>query len=71
MSDRPARYEERNARAASDADHGVLNEAQFYLDVTDGGLGERVAVGLRQLLRDPGRALVLVLATLWPEFGML
>jgi hypothetical protein len=45
-----------------------LNEAQFYLDVTDGGLGERVAAGLRQLLRDPGRAPVLVLATLWPEF---
>ena len=45
-----------------------LNEAQFYLDVTDGGLGERVAAGLRELLRDPARAPVLVLATLWPEF---
>jgi hypothetical protein len=30
-----------------------LNEAQFYLDVADGGLGERVAAGLRELLRDP------------------
>ena len=45
-----------------------LNEAQFYLDVEDGGLGERVAAGLRELLRDPGRAPVLVLATLWPRF---
>ncbi len=45
-----------------------LNEAQFYLDVADGGLGERVAAGLRELLRDPTRAPVLVLATLWPQF---
>ena len=45
-----------------------LNEAQFYLDVLDGGLGERVAAGLRELLRDPARAPVLVLATLWPQF---
>jgi hypothetical protein len=45
-----------------------LNEAQFYLDVADGGLGERVAAGLRELLRDPDRAPVLVLATLWPRF---
>ena len=45
-----------------------LNEAQFYLDVADGGLGERVAAGLRELLRDPGRAPVLVLATLWPQY---
>ena len=44
-----------------------LNEAQFYLDA-DSGLGERVAAGLRELLRDPGRAPVLVLATLWPRF---
>ena len=43
-----------------------LNEAQFYLEVAEGGLGERVAAGLRELLRDPGRAPVLVLATLWP-----
>ena len=46
-----------------------LNEAQFYLDVADGGLGERVAAGLRELLRDPARAPVLVLATLWPSSG--
>jgi TIR domain len=45
-----------------------LNEAQFYLDVTDGGLGERVAAGLRELLRDPARAPVLILATLWPQY---
>src|SRR5262249_6481592 len=45
-----------------------LNEAQFYLDVEDGGLGERVAAGLRELLRDLARSPVLVLATLWPQF---
>ena len=45
-----------------------LNEAQFYLDPAETGLGERVAAGLRELLRDPGRAPVLVLATLWPQF---
>ena len=44
-----------------------LNEAQHYLDVADGGRGERVAAGLRDLLRDPARAPVLVLATLWPQ----
>jgi hypothetical protein len=42
-----------------------LNEAQFYLG---DGLGERVAAGLRELLRDPDRAPVLVLATLWPKY---
>ena len=45
-----------------------LNEAQFYLDPAEAGLGERVAAGLRELLRDPARAPVLVLATLWPGF---
>ena len=45
-----------------------LNEAQFYLDVPGAGLGERVAAGLRELLRDPGRVPVLVLATLWPQY---
>ena len=45
-----------------------LNEAQFYLGTADGGPGERVAAGLRELLRDPARAPVLVLATLWPRF---
>ena len=45
-----------------------LNEAQLYLDVAADGLGEQVAAGLRELLRDPARGPVLVLATLWPEF---
>ncbi len=46
-----------------------LNDAQFYLDPpADLGLGERVAAGLEELLRDPDRAPVLVLATLWPQF---
>jgi uncharacterized protein YidB (DUF937 family) len=45
-----------------------LNEAQFYLDPPEARLGERVAAGLRELLRDPGRAPVLVLATMWPEY---
>jgi hypothetical protein len=45
-----------------------LNEAQFYLDTADAGLGEQVAAGLRELLRDPGRAPALVLATMWPRF---
>jgi hypothetical protein len=44
-----------------------LNEAQLYLETAD-ERGERVAAGLRELLRDPGRAPVLVLATLWPEY---
>jgi hypothetical protein len=41
-----------------------LNEAQYYLDA---GLGEHVAAGLREVLHDPTRGPVLVLATLWPE----
>ncbi len=45
-----------------------LNEAQLYLDVAEDGLGEKVAAGLRELLRDPARTPVLVLATLWPRF---
>jgi hypothetical protein len=45
-----------------------LNEAQFYLQPTDTGLGERIAAGLRTLLRDPERGPVLVLATLWLEY---
>jgi hypothetical protein len=42
-----------------------LNEAQFYLA---GRLGERVAAGLRELLRNPDRGPVIVLATLWSQF---
>ncbi|HEY6789334.1 MAG TPA: hypothetical protein VI365_18680, partial [Trebonia sp.] len=45
-----------------------LNEAQFYLGVAAGGLGERIAAGLREALRDPARGPVLVLATLWVEY---
>jgi len=45
-----------------------LNEAQFYLDEPGNGRGERIAAGLRELLRDPTRGPVLVLATLWPLF---
>ncbi|MFE3122950.1 hypothetical protein ACFXHD_05975 [Streptomyces hydrogenans] len=41
-----------------------LNEAQFYLAPS---LGDQVAAELRNVLRDPQRAPVLVLATLWPE----
>lgn len=45
-----------------------LNEAQLYLDVLSEGLGERVAAGMRELLRDPSRAPVLILATMWETF---
>jgi hypothetical protein len=45
-----------------------LNDAQLHLDVPDDRLGEKVAAGLRELLCDPDRSPVLVLATLWPEF---
>lgn len=43
-----------------------VNEAQFYLALTDAG--ERIAAGLRELLRDRGRRPVPVPATLWPEY---
>ena len=45
-----------------------LNEAQLYLNPTDPALGERVASGVRELLRDTARAPVLVLASLWPRY---
>jgi hypothetical protein len=45
-----------------------LNEAQHYLLTRGSDLGERVAAGLRELLRDPGRAPVLLLGTIWPEY---
>ncbi|WP_370136486.1 tetratricopeptide repeat protein [Streptacidiphilus sp. EB103A] len=45
-----------------------LNEAQHYLLTAVDGLGERVAAGLRELLRDPQRAPVLVLGTVWTEY---
>ena len=42
-----------------------LNEAQEYIGGTD---GERVAAGLREMLRDPARGPVLILATLWRRY---
>lgn len=45
-----------------------LNEAQRFL-LTDGSsAGEQVAAALRRTLGDRGRAPVLILATLWPEY---
>jgi uncharacterized protein YidB (DUF937 family) len=44
-----------------------LNEAQRYLG-SPGDTGERVAAGLRTLLRDRARDPVLVLGTLWPVY---
>lgn len=41
-----------------------LNEAQRYLAPPDGS-GEELAAGLWELLRDPSRGPVLILATLW------
>ncbi|MDV9170074.1 helix-turn-helix domain-containing protein [Streptomyces sp. W16] len=43
-----------------------LNEAQHYLG--DGQSGERIAASVHTLLTDPGRAPVLVLGTLWPDY---
>jgi tetratricopeptide (TPR) repeat protein len=45
-----------------------LNEAQHYLLTPSSDLGERVAAGLRELMRDPQRGPVLVLGTIWPEY---
>ncbi|MGX4690730.1 hypothetical protein [Streptomyces sp. JNUCC 63] len=63
----PSRPDAALADLADIAPHTVvwLNEAQHYLGPDP--LGERVAAGLRDLLHDPSRAPVLVLATLWPE----
>ncbi|WP_405966684.1 hypothetical protein OG613_06180 [Streptomyces sp. NBC_00015] len=44
-----------------------LNEAQHYL-LTASDPGERPAAKLRSLLADTGRAPVLVLGTMWPEY---
>jgi TPR repeat protein len=45
-----------------------LNEIQHYLLTPTSDLGERVAAGLRELLRDGRRGPVLVLGTVWPEY---
>ena len=63
----PTRPDAALAELAELAPHTViwLNEAQFYL--APNKLGEQVAAGLRNLLREPQRGPVLVLATLWPN----
>lgn len=45
-----------------------LNETHHYLLTPGSAAGERVAAGLRELLRDPARGPILVLGTLWPEY---
>jgi hypothetical protein len=45
-----------------------LNESHHYLLTPRSALGEQVAAGLRDLLRQIGRSPVLVLGTLWPEY---
>lgn len=45
-----------------------LNETQVYLQTADNDQGESAAAALRAILRDPSRAPILVLCTLWPEY---
>ncbi|MEV4326769.1 hypothetical protein AB0J37_31430, partial [Microbispora rosea] len=45
-----------------------LNETQHYLLTADPAVGERIAGGLRELLRARERGPVLVLGTLWPAY---
>jgi len=45
-----------------------LNESHHYLFTPERAVGEQVAAGLRELLRDPSRAPVMVLGTIWPEY---
>ncbi|MGW5330709.1 hypothetical protein [Streptomyces sp. NPDC004014] len=45
-----------------------INEAHHYLFTPDRAVGEQVAAGLRELLRDAARAPILVLGTIWPEY---
>jgi hypothetical protein len=42
-----------------------LNEARAYLNTPDEA-GEKAAAALRELIRDPSRGPILVIATLWP-----
>ncbi|MFB7366549.1 tetratricopeptide repeat protein [Streptomyces hydrogenans] len=69
----PSRPEAALAEMQEIGPHTVvwLNEAQHYLLSLSSDLGERVAAGLRELLRDPGRGPVLVLGTIWPEYWSL
>ncbi len=45
-----------------------LNETHHYLLTPGSSLGEEVSARLRALLRDPARAPVVVLGTIWPEY---
>lgn len=45
-----------------------INESHHYLFTPDRAAGEQVAAGLRELLRDPSRAPVMVVGTIWPEY---
>lgn len=45
-----------------------LNETHHYLLTPGSAIGEQVAAGLRDLLRNPNRGPVLVLGTLWQEY---
>jgi hypothetical protein len=45
-----------------------LNEIQNYLNTPGSDTGERIAAGLRELLRDGGRVPILALGTIWPEY---
>ncbi|WP_331738552.1 hypothetical protein [Embleya sp. NBC_00896] len=44
-----------------------LNEAQHYLLTTPPALGEHAAASLRELVGDPSRGPILIVATLWPQ----
>lgn len=44
-----------------------LNELQQYLAPAPDSMGQRIAAGLRELLRNPSRAPILILGTLWPS----
>ncbi|MEU8897287.1 helix-turn-helix domain-containing protein [Nocardia sp. NPDC048505] len=65
----PTRAEAALADLERVAPHTVVwfNEAQHYLG--DPRVGERISAALHTLLIDPGRAPVLVLGTLWPEYA--
>ncbi|WP_406156311.1 hypothetical protein OG298_01445 [Streptomyces sp. NBC_01005] len=45
-----------------------INETQHYLITRGSDMGEQLAAKLRVLLRDPLRAPVLMLGTIWPEY---
>lgn len=45
-----------------------LNEAQLFLQTPSSGLGEELAASLRELLNDPRRGPVVVVATMWPVY---